>query len=329
MLDELLGALSFDPLEFIRMKPRDQYDALRKAIDLAVDIEELDRLNKSDFSKRTDINRDAKAKRAQAEAIAVPNDLGDEPPDTSAILDQMTQAAEKNGLIEQRRARRVQAQKDIDTQTATAKQLRDDAAKMIERAESVEQSIATLQEALDGAVPLPDPVDVADLRVQLDAAQAQAKLYQARDQRRAIEAQAEHLEADSKALTEAMEAREKAKADAIVAAAMPVEGLGFGDGVVLYQGVPLDQASSAEQLKVSLGIAMAANPTVRVIRIQDGSLLDDVSLAQVAEMARAGDYQIWLEKVDASGQVGIVIEDGEVAAVDGIKKTRKVAAAVA
>lgn len=109
-----------------------------------------------------------------------------------------------------------------------------------------------------------------------------------------------------------MEAREKAKADAISAAQLPVQGLGFGDGVVTFNGIPFDQASSAEQLRVSMAIAMASNPKLRVIRITDGSLLDEDSLAAIADMAKAEDYQIWIERVDATGKVGILIEDGQV-----------------
>lgn len=53
---------------------------------------------------------------------------------------------------------------------------------------------------------------------------------------------------------------------------------------------------------------------MKIIRIQDGSLLDDANLAVIAEMAQKGDYQIWIERVDASGKVGIVMEDGAIKA---------------
>ena len=38
MLDDLLGALSFDPLAFSRMKPRDQFDELRRIVKLDIDF---------------------------------------------------------------------------------------------------------------------------------------------------------------------------------------------------------------------------------------------------------------------------------------------------
>jgi hypothetical protein len=62
---------------------------------------------------------------------------------------------------------------------------------------------------------------------------------------------------------------------------------------------------------------MAAKPALRVLRIQEGSLLDEHSLAMIASMADAEGYQIWIESVDTSGKVGIYLEDGSITAVNG------------
>jgi hypothetical protein len=53
--------------------------------------------------------------------------------------------------------------------------------------------------------------------------------------------------------------------------------------------VPFAQASSAEQLRVSVGMGLAINPIFRVILIKDGSLLDEDSRAMIAEMAAEHD----------------------------------------
>ncbi len=67
---------------------------------------------------------------------------------------------------------------------------------------------------------------------------------------------------------------------------------------------------AAEKLRASVSIAMAMNPKLRVIRVRDGSLLDEDGLRLLAEMADKSDYQIWIERVDSSGKVGFVLEDG-------------------
>lgn len=383
MLDSLLGELCFDPLAFTRYDAKKQFDELRRIAKLEVDVDAIAAANKEDFAARTDVNRDAKAKRAAAGAVQVRADLPTEAEDEAALLDQIQKAGEHNAAIVDRQARRESAARDVADKRRDAEQalavaekaaeLADkQAAETIERAggqiremldaaqleaealrlrasqlvdqaneraanlnkraledadrlkregaetaqrqraaaESATAAADALQAKLDAAEPLPAPIDVTGLRAQLDNAKVVAANNARRAERDRLAAEAAELEKKSEALTKAMADRERQKVEAIKKAALPVEGLGFGDGFVTYKGVPLEQASSAEQLRVSLAIAMAANPKLRVIRIQDGSLLDDDSMAAVAEMARAGDYQVWIERVAADAKVGIIIEDG-------------------
>jgi hypothetical protein len=94
------------------------------------------------------------------------------------------------------------------------------------------------------------------------------------------------------------------------AAKLPIEGLGVDEEGVTFKDIPFNQLSDAEKLKVSVAIAMAKNPTLRVIHIKNGSLLDKKSMAVIESLAKDNDYQIWIERVEDS--VGIKIEDGEV-----------------
>lgn len=346
LLDALLGDLSFDPLAFTRMSSKAQFDELRRIAKLSIDIEALDAANAADFKSRTEVNREARSKRAQAEAIVIPADTPAALVDETALLDKLQAAGEHNALIEQRKARRDQAIRDVADKRAEARRL-DEAAIAIKNAAAKhvkelqdrialvqreaelnatakeEQAIDVMREAgeiqkrLDSAEPLPEPLVTADLRAELEAAKKSNTLVRRRSDRDAFAADAVALEGHSKTLTEQMAAREKQKVDAIAATEMPVAGLGFGDGVVTYNGLPFDQASGAEQLRVSVSIAMAANPKLRVIRIKDGGLLDEDGIRMIAEMARDKDYQVWLERVDTSGKIGVVMEDGEIVSTEG------------
>ena len=353
MLNALLGALSFEPLKFAQMRPRDQYDALKGLVKMEVDVEALELKNNADFNRRTEINRDAKAKRAQADGIVVPAGLPDAVIDKAALLTDLTNASTHNTDIAQRRANRESATKEIETiraSVATAEieavSIKDTACGKADR--ELEEAIARARAAREAAInsahermkqtlegckaqlaratdieaklsaapPLPAPIDVAALRAQIDAAEATNAGIAKQCTQAILISEAQQLEAKSKELTEAIEARDAAKVAAISSAKMPVAGLGFGAGHITFNGVPFEQASSAEKLRVSLAIAMAGNPTMRVIRIQDGSLLDEDSMAIVAEMAAAHGFQVWVEAVDSSGTRGIVIEDGAVKTVN-------------
>lgn len=324
VMDGLIGELAFDPLAFTRMDPKKQADELRRVAEIDVDLDVIDGQIAKDFDRRTEVNREAKSKRAAAEAIVVAKDLPAAPVDESALVDEIQKAGEHNAGIETRKGRREQAQRDIADHCAEAIRHDERAARLRREAEEADQAAAAarakaedLKTKLASAEALPEPVDVTAIRAKLDAAkQTNAKIGQ-RERRTAIEAEAIALERQATELTESIDARRKTKTDAIARAKMPVAGLGLENGVVTYGGIPFDQASAAEQLKVSFAIAKAANPKLRVILIKDGSLLDETSLQQIAEMARDGDYQVWCERVDTSGKIGVYIEDGAVRAVDG------------
>jgi hypothetical protein len=133
-----------------------------------------------------------------------------------------------------------------------------------------------------------------------------------------LDAQMATAQQEWEKLDEAVKSGVRKKDEALATAKYPIEGLGF-DTVkreVIYNELPFDQASHAEQMKTSMAIGMAINPKLRIMRIKDGSLLDDKTLAIVAAMAEEHDFQVWIECVSTTGKVGIYLEDGEVKAVN-------------
>ena len=82
----------------------------------------------------------------------------------------------------------------------------------------------------------------------------------------------------AKVLSSAMEKRTLDMKKMVEAADLPVEGITLEGGSVYYDGVPFNQASDAEQLRVSCAIAMRESPKLRVIRVQNGEKLDEDSL---------------------------------------------------
>ena len=92
-----------------------------------------------------------------------------------------------------------------------------------------------------------------------------------------------------------MGARRKKAREAIAAADLGIDGLTVADGRVMLGDHPFDQASDAERLLASCAIAGRGDAKLRVLRIRDGSLLDENSLRLAAEWAEKNDYQVWLE----------------------------------
>lgn len=295
VLDALVGELSFDPLEFTRLRPREQFDRL-KALVPDVDFDAVEQANAADYDKRRDLNREAKRLRAQAEGIDVPADLPAEPVDESELV-----AADRHRQAAQ------QAEVERDRKRDEAEELRRRAQELDDEADELDGKAVRHRRSIPDGMP-------DDLSEALQRARETNEALRRAGQRRDLEQQAAEVEAEAEQLTIAMADRASEVGEAVAKADMPVDELTLSaEGQVYLDGHPLDQASDAEQLRVSVALAMAQNPKLRVIRVRDGSLLDDESMRLLADLADEHDCQVWVERVDSSGRVGVVIEDGQVA----------------
>jgi DNA repair exonuclease SbcCD ATPase subunit len=316
MLDALVGELAFDPLAFTRLKPSDKLETLKRFVP-GVDFEGIERANKAEFDERTAINRRAKEIKAQAEGVVVPAGAPAELIDDAALIKSLEKAGEFNADIERRRAARANAEAQASQHETNAEQIRERAQRMRAEADDLDlksreeaEKATQLRKRISDAAPLPAPVDTAKITLEIQSAKTVNAAFEAAKRKAELLDQASALEQKSKALTASISARDAAKEHAIKEAKMPIDDVSFGDGVVLLAGVPFEQASDAEQLRASISIAAAMNPKLRVIRVRDGSLLDSDAMEQLAKFADAQDMQIWIERVDSSGAVGFVLEDG-------------------
>lgn len=284
VLDKLIGALSFDPLEFAEAEPKKQVETL---IDL-IGREEFDQiaLNRREaYEDRTEVNRDVKRFRNEVESRADAEEV--EPVDVEVLFTKMEHARAKQALRDE--------WDQIDSEIA---RLRERQSQIIVEATKI-----------------PDVSETKDqLRDQIAKADEINRAAQRWIDRQAAEKALSDAERRSQGYTDRIESLDQQRADLIAKADLPVDGLTFDDEGVSYNGVPFVQASAAERLKVSVGMAMALNPELRVICIRDASLLDDDSKAALVAMAKEHDYQIWYEVVGKAGEIGVIIEDGEVEA---------------
>jgi len=309
LLDGLMGQLSFDPLAFSRMTAKEQFNTLRRFVP-DIDFDQIEADNKADYDKRTAINRKAKEAKTLAETIVVPPTFPKERIDTKKLLDELQKAANHNADIEIRKSNRKKLRLDIESK-------RKEIIELQEKLNSLTEFCDANQKKLDFSPLLNEPIDISALRQRVDQAEQTNKLIALLEEKEEHLQAAKELEKESDNLTKVMQKRDSDKLEAIKKAKLPVKSLGFGEGEILMNGLPFCQASDAEQLRASVAIAMAFNPKLRVIRIRDGSLLDENSLALVSEMADKNDCQVWIESVDTTGKVGIYLEEGLVKSVNG------------
>ena len=183
---------------------------------------------------------------------------------------------------------------------------------------TVKNHLASLEErtALKKTVAaLKDP-DTAKIQEAISTAEETNRQARVQKECSTKEKELKEKQATTETLTSNIDKIDKERSNAITKAKFPIVDLSFKEGKIVYKDIPFEQASSVEQLKVSMAIAMALNPELRIIRITDGSLIDSDNMKVIRGMAKDKDYQVWLEVVDESGKIGIYIEEGEVKAVN-------------
>ncbi|MDD1728767.1 MAG: AAA family ATPase [Methanospirillum sp.] len=305
VLDKLVSEIGFDPLEFVRMQPRDQRTTLMNL--LKIDFSEFEK-------ERSDLLQQKNQAQAQVSGLyqqiretpAVPNDTPDEEISAGNLIQRLQEST-----------RLSDRKKDIGIHLGKMSCEASEIHSKIQELQDRLQQLAKEQEGLFSELDQIDPEPLEPLQDQLRNIEEINRSVRLKQQKTKTLERLQQAEKQVNTITEAIGDIDQDKRDALAAAKFPVPGLSFDETGILLNGVPFAQASTAEQIRVSLAMGIALNPELRVLLIRDGNALDSDSLRMVEQMAKDADMQIWMERVDESGQVGVIIEDGTVKAVSG------------
>jgi hypothetical protein len=271
--------------------------------DVAKLIDELRRINDHNAA----IVKEKNYREKTAETVeslrkdAVDIQAGVGPREADEVKRRDKAVAEYERQIGELRKRIAGAQAECDQNVAN---LRNGAA---EKAARQISQADRLQAELDAKPPLRDAEDTAAIEERIASADEGNRAVAARERRDELLAAADRAKEQSAKLTKAIDAAVKAKQDMVAAAQLPVDGIGFGDGVILLHGTPFDQASSGAKWQTACAIAMSGGPELRVLLVREGSLMDKKKRAVLTAMARERGYQLWLETVSDVDVAGAVM----------------------
>lgn len=318
MLDNLVGRLSFDPLAFAHQDNKTQLKTLLEMVKLPVDPAVLDAKKTAIYDQRRDVNRDVKQYESKLGLTRIPDlKAPDKEISAAAVLDELKAAQDQKSANDEKRRK-------LNQMIEEANVCKDGISGIDEQIEALQLKRDNAKSALAGMIAegkavrlivdkLTDP-DIDSFREKLANVEAINQAVRDKQEYLKTKSKVEELNKESDGFTAQIEAIDAEKDKMLKSAQFPINGLGFDDDGVTFGSIPFKQCSSAEQLKVSVAMAMALNPNLRVIRITDGSLLDSDNMALIKAMAKDKDFQIWIEQVSDSGKVGVYIEDGEVKA---------------
>lgn len=315
LLDSFKSRLSFDPLKFSQMKENDQRELLLKLAD--IDLEVLDNEIADIREQRRVQGQEVKLLTGEREEVTRES-LPEEALSIIEINDELQKANYENQQLE----RNVEGLEDAKHELRKY-ELEVERFKLIKKGREVYISNHKI-------------IDVSSIKSRLLEAESINQEIRARDRNRDADEKEENSRAKYDGLTSKVEELEDIKKGILDDAKMPIVGfcnivgkekpagvLGVSDTGVTFNGIPFSQLSTSEKLVVGMGLGMAKNPRLKVLRITDGSLLDDKNMEMIKKMANYYDFQIWIEKVNTSGEIGFFIEEGEVKAINGEKTDNK------
>lgn len=327
LLDGLIGRISFDPLAFTRLDPKQQKQQLLSV--LGLDFSKIDAKRQQLYEDRTLVNRESKAARATLETLPQYPEAPKEEVSISSLTAEVTAIADHNRANEKQR-------EALGNMVATGKILSEKVAGWNEQISDIDRQIQVLQtkkeqcqaclkKATEDVQRAREDYTLAKAKVdaledksdelvqaQLLSAEADNRKVRANRQRETIELQAKAKEEEADKLSKEIEALDQQKSKMLTDAKFPVAGLSFGADSLFLDGIPFEQASAAQQLRVSCALAMSADPKLRVMLVRDGSLLDQKSLALLGEIVRENDFQCWLESCNPNHAPQVVLVDGSV-----------------
>lgn len=320
-LNEWLGSLSFDPLSFFDLRPERQNEILLSLGDpsLPAQLEELRARREEVREERTPwIIR----KRS---AMKVEQPVG-ERPEPISTRDELARMGElQRAESERRRAgerveelRREQARNEavqsrirrrIEELREELKAVEGDLAKSVAEGEQMEQSIA---EATATWQKLPDPTEeIEAVKARIAAAEDVERAlrpWEAWDRAQSEVEQARTKEAELNAELEEFDRRER---ELVASAGLPIDGLTFTEDGPQLNGRPLSVASGAERIRLAVGVALAANPELRIALVDEANDIDPEGLEELDALAKDHGYQVWACRIGLEGPGEVVVEDGE------------------
>lgn len=216
-------------------------------------------------------------------------------------------------LVIEEQKRKIEAARAVIAEAeATSKTLSDRIAKGRQIIADLEAEAKAEEQALAG---LDRTEQIAALRQEWKQADAMAAELIRREQaeQRLVELQADHAARKNRhdRLDIMLTKLRKLRSNLLEGVDLGVEGLSVGDGQLLLNDLPFSQASMAQSLRVALDVIMRQNADLKLIRIDNGEMLDAESTRLVLKTATERGWQVIMTRVSNDKELRVEIVDGE------------------
>ncbi len=318
-LDSLLSEFTVDPLGFSKKQPKEQIEIIERLG--GVDVSGFDKRYKDVFEERTGVNR------MVSQYMGSANQQKCEEVKSVDVIDLISEKEKIDDFNEEQGQRKDIIEEKEKTQSSDFAALEEARNQVEELNETILTIETRIETRIKDIVKLPKPEKEKSTEIVLNSIKNAGEVNRQAGQWDAYQ-QALELYQNGKIKADKLTKKlDKIKADkkkAITESNLPFKNIEFDETVgIVIDDVPFSRKSTAEQLRISTRIGTELYPDLRVLYIQDGSLLDEDSYKVLKQMAKKYEYQILVETVAGGpGEDTIIMRAGKVVSeFEPIKKT--------
>jgi len=266
-----------------------------------IDFTELEEKRALLFKQRTGVNGDVKGLKARLDSAPA---YADAPADIiriGEIMGEIDEADRHNQEIEA-------VEYEIERTKLDIAKRREEIARIQAEIDGSEHFIAMQTTSLQGK----SKIDTGALRAEVANAEETNTRVRANAEAAKIELEMLNKEIEADGLSKHIADIDAEKEHVLSTTSFPIPGMGYRDGMVTYNGRPLNQASSSEWVEIVAATAFRSNPELKVLIIRNASLLDDQSMAALEDVATREGALVLAEIVGKDEGCHVIIEDGEI-----------------
>lgn len=321
LLDEMYTKVSMDPQAFVAMRPKERREYLLNLTGKRKQIEQIEVNKQIVYDNRTLINREIK--NLAGKLLGAPEYEDIQEKSISGLMEKLRKAQDddrqaydlnnelQSMVIEQELAVKVIADRRNQI-NLLKKEIQELETKQTDNENRIEHQRKLIEKFPPSIVP--------DIRAEIETAEEHNTRVREIKETQVIRLECDTKRDESEIFTRKIDKLEEEKLKILQDASLPVKNIEISGDDILINGIPFDDLSTTEQIKVSMKIGVAHSPKIRVIRIERGSELDTASKEEVKKFAAKNNYQIWMEVVSDKPQEGFFIEQGELRDIPSKKK---------
>ena len=315
LLDSFIEEFALDLPKFMALNDSGKAEVLLRIVGIGDELKLLDSEVDAAFNERTAVGQQERAKRKVAEEMPYYSDVPSEPVSASELIEQQQEILAKNGENQRKRLEVDRIGRQLDEENKRVEQLKSRMAELKTSLAAAEARALKLSDdwmtASKTAEQLKDE-STAEIEKALADIDAVNEKVRANQRRFDMQADAERLTDERRALDERIERLRSKRTQLLNGVEMPLPELSVDNGKLVYKGSVWSDMSSAEQLMVSTAIVRSLKPECGFVLVDELEKMDPVTLADFGAWAEEQGLQVIGTRVAVDESCTIVIEDGRV-----------------